>query len=141
MTENQVCANCNIIIVLSLLLRLYCDGKGMVAIMLKTSINVWQNLEVSYLNAFIDLILTKHIAYAFLINVIWTGSITSFDCAFEDELLRRSRPRCLSTQISRHSSGNQSARRCDMHGPLARYVKLRVRMRRECRERFPCHQR
>ena len=23
------------------------------------------------------------------------------------------------------------------HGPLARYVKLRVRMRRECRERFP----
>ena len=25
----------------------------------------------------------------------------------------------------------------DHHGPLARYVKLRVRMRRECRERFP----
>ena len=25
------------------------------------------------------------------------------------------------------------------HGPLARYVKLRVRMRRECRERFPRH--
>ena len=26
-----------------------------------------------------------------------------------------------------------------MHGPLARYAKLRVRMRRECRERFPRH--
>ena len=25
------------------------------------------------------------------------------------------------------------------HGPLARYVNLRVRMRRECRERFPRH--
>ena len=28
-----------------------------------------------------------------------------------------------------------------VHGPLARYVKLRVRMRRECRERFPRHRR
>ena len=28
-----------------------------------------------------------------------------------------------------------------LHGPLARYVKLRVRMRRECRERFPRHRR
>ena len=28
---------------------------------------------------------------------------------------------------------------CRCHGPLARYVKLRVRMRRECRERFPRH--
>ena len=27
------------------------------------------------------------------------------------------------------------------HGPLARYTKLRVRMRRECRERFPRHRR
>ena len=27
------------------------------------------------------------------------------------------------------------------YGPLARYVKLRVRMRRECRERFPRHRR
>ena len=27
------------------------------------------------------------------------------------------------------------------HEPLARYVKLRVRMRRECRERFPRHRR
>ena len=27
------------------------------------------------------------------------------------------------------------------HGPLARYVKLRVRMPRECRERFPRHRR
>ena len=27
------------------------------------------------------------------------------------------------------------------HGPLARYVKSRVRMRRECRERFPYHRR
>ena len=27
------------------------------------------------------------------------------------------------------------------HGPLARYAKLRVRMRRECRERFPRHRR
>ena len=26
-----------------------------------------------------------------------------------------------------------------LHGPLARYAKLRVRMRRECRERFPRH--
>ena len=26
-----------------------------------------------------------------------------------------------------------------LHGPLARYVKFRVRMRRECRERFPHH--
>ena len=26
-----------------------------------------------------------------------------------------------------------------MNGPLTRYLKLRVRMRRECRERFPCH--
>ena len=26
-----------------------------------------------------------------------------------------------------------------IHGPLARYVKFRVRMRRECRERFPRH--
>ena len=26
------------------------------------------------------------------------------------------------------------------HGPFARYAKLRVRMRRECRERFPRHQ-
>ena len=26
-------------------------------------------------------------------------------------------------------------------GPLARYAKLRVRMRRECRERFPRHRR
>ena len=25
------------------------------------------------------------------------------------------------------------------NGPLAKYVKLRVRMRRECRERFPRH--
>ena len=25
------------------------------------------------------------------------------------------------------------------HGPLARYAKLRMRMRRECRERFPRH--
>ena len=29
--------------------------------------------------------------------------------------------------------------RCSIHGPLARYAKLRVRMRRECRERFPRH--
>ena len=29
----------------------------------------------------------------------------------------------------------------DWYGPLARYVKLRVRMRRECRERFPRHRR
>ena len=28
-----------------------------------------------------------------------------------------------------------------LHGPLTRYVKLRVRMRRECRERFPRHRR
>ena len=28
-----------------------------------------------------------------------------------------------------------------IHGSLARYVKLRVRMRRECRERFPRHRR
>ena len=27
------------------------------------------------------------------------------------------------------------------HGSLARYAKLRVRMRRECRERFPRHRR
>ena len=27
------------------------------------------------------------------------------------------------------------------NGPLARYVKLRVRMRRECRESFPRHRR
>ena len=27
------------------------------------------------------------------------------------------------------------------HGPLARYAKLRLRMRRECRERFPRHRR
>ena len=27
------------------------------------------------------------------------------------------------------------------HGPLARYAKSRVRMRRECRERFPHHRR
>ena len=27
------------------------------------------------------------------------------------------------------------------HGPLTRYAKLRVRMRRECRERFPRHRR
>ena len=27
------------------------------------------------------------------------------------------------------------------YGPLARYAKLRVRMRRECRERFPRHRR
>ena len=27
------------------------------------------------------------------------------------------------------------------HGPLARYAKSRVRMRRECRERFPRHRR
>ena len=27
------------------------------------------------------------------------------------------------------------------HGPLARYAKLRVRMRRECRKRFPRHRR
>ena len=26
-----------------------------------------------------------------------------------------------------------------LNGPLARYQKLRVRMRRECRERFPRH--
>ena len=26
-----------------------------------------------------------------------------------------------------------------LHGPLTRYVKLRLRMRRECRERFPRH--
>ena len=26
-----------------------------------------------------------------------------------------------------------------VHGPLARHIKLRVRMRRECRERFPRH--
>ena len=25
------------------------------------------------------------------------------------------------------------------HGPLTRYLKLRVRVRRECRERFPRH--
>ena len=28
-----------------------------------------------------------------------------------------------------------------INGPLARYAKLRVRMRRECRERFPRHRR
>ena len=28
-----------------------------------------------------------------------------------------------------------------LHGPLTRYAKLRVRMRRECRERFPRHRR
>ena len=28
-----------------------------------------------------------------------------------------------------------------LNGPLARYAKLRVRMRRECRERFPRHHR
>ena len=28
-----------------------------------------------------------------------------------------------------------------VNGPLARYAKLRVRMRRECRERFPRHHR
>ena len=27
------------------------------------------------------------------------------------------------------------------NGPLVKYVKLWVRMRRECRERFPCHRR
>ena len=30
---------------------------------------------------------------------------------------------------------------CSCYGPLARYAKLRVRMRRECRERFPRHRR
>ena len=30
---------------------------------------------------------------------------------------------------------------CLPHGPLARYANLRVRMRRECRERFPRHHR
>ena len=30
---------------------------------------------------------------------------------------------------------------CRFHGPLARYVKLRVRMRWECREGFPHHRR
>ena len=40
--------------------------------------------------------------------------------------------------LNRHSS----IRRVDIsHGPFARYVKLRVRMRRECRERFPRHRR
>ena len=28
-----------------------------------------------------------------------------------------------------------------IHGPLARYAKLQVRMRGECRERFPRHRR
>ena len=36
---------------------------------------------------------------------------------------------------------HQSAPDSKVHGPLARYVKLRVRMRRECRERFPRHRR
>ena len=46
---------------------------------------------------------------------------------------------------------NKDVYRCDVkfytevrgqnvsNGPLTRYVKLRVRMRRECRERFPRH--
>ena len=37
--------------------------------------------------------------------------------------------------------GDVMAWKCFTHGPLARYVKLRVRMRRECRERFLRHRR
>ena len=35
----------------------------------------------------------------------------------------------------------QSSQENRSHGPLASYVKLRARMRRECRERFPRHRR
>ena len=41
--------------------------------------------------------------------------------------------------IVMHSIVYKCLKACDRHGPLARYIKLRMRMRRECRERFPHH--
>ena len=43
----------------------------------------------------------------------------------------------LDIHLIEHSFPSHTA----SNGPLARYVKLRVRMRRECRERFPHHRR
>ena len=42
---------------------------------------------------------------------------------------------------AKQSKTNLSVRLWYLHGPLARYVKSRVRMRRECRKRFPRHRR
>ena len=44
-----------------------------------------------------------------------------------------SRPQCVNEKLKWLFSPE--------HGPLARYAKLRVRMRRECLERFPRHRR
>ena len=38
-----------------------------------------------------------------------------------------------------HTSSDHRPSVGSAHGPLTRYVKLRVRMRRECWERFPRH--
>ena len=48
------------------------------------------------------------------------------------------RNRCLNISMEVDSFTHKGM---EFHGPLARYVKLRVRMRRECRERFPRHRR
>ena len=47
----------------------------------------------------------------------------------------------IETTESRLSDGYLQFLMNLIHGPLARYAKLRVRMRRECRERFPRHRR
>ena len=48
--------------------------------------------------------------------------------------------KCLRVMMSSRSDNNPHIPMY-CNGPLARYVKLRVRMRRECRERFPRHRR
>ena len=45
----------------------------------------------------------------------------------------------LSEVIGWIPSAKGQQRRNLFYGPLAKYVTLRVRMRRECRERFPHH--
>ena len=48
---------------------------------------------------------------------------------------------CCYSTISPKFNSHLNVLRHVCNGPLARYVKLRVRMRRECRERFPRHRR
>ena len=61
---------------------------------------------------------------------------------------RMFRSKCMRASLAKARQPSECAHRWRMsarapraNGPLARYIKLRVRMRRECRERFPRHRR
>ena len=58
--------------------------------------------------------------------------------------MRRQRPSIVQAKVKKEKKyifTDNNIYSCQPHGPLARYAKLQVRMRRECRERFPRHRR